>query len=103
MGYEDKELISIKDFINNEDYRNTVIDAYESIKTLVNVPKVWFRSDHYFGYLRATNAAYDKQLQISEVSDVVDILSKKLSKYPLSESNEILNRYMRLGNFVRYK
>ena len=103
LGYEDKELISIKDFINNEDYRNTVIDAYEDIKTLVNVPKVWFRSDHYFGYLRATNAAYDKQLQISEVSDVVDILSKKLSKYPLSESNEILNRYMRLGNFVRYK
>ena len=54
--------VDLVKFIWDENYRNTAIAAYESIKYKVNALDVLLKVPHYFGYLKACGALY-KSLQ----------------------------------------
>lgn len=84
---KNKYSVDLIKFIWDENYRNTAIAAYESIKYKVNILDVLLKVPHYFGYLKSCGALYKSLQNVSVQYREQDRIAEKIIRGDLKISN----------------
>lgn len=99
---KNKYAIDITKFIWDENYRNTAIAAYESIKYKVNILDVLMKVPHYFGYLKACGALYKSlqnvSVQYREQDRIADTIIR--GELKVSNSKDIQKRLKSASRYI---
>ena len=94
--------VSVSEFIWDENYRNTAIKAYDSIKFKVNALDVLVKVPHYFGYLKACDALYQSlSYQSVQYREQDRILSKIIvGDLKIKSSKDIQSRLKTASRYI---
>ena len=98
--------ISFQQFIEDPNYRQRIIEAYEPIKAAVNIFEVMTTTEHYFGYAEALNANIQSMKLMSTSYRIADQISKEvLDKYfNVSRNGKLHEQYIkRVQKFINTK
>lgn len=99
---KNKYAVDITKFIWDENYRNTAIAAYESIKYKVNILDVLMKVPHYFGYLKACGALYKSlqnvSVQYREQDRIADTIIR--GELKISNSKDIQKRLKSASRYI---
>lgn len=95
--------ISFQKFIQDADYRDFIIKAYEPIKAAVNIFDVMTNSEHYLGYAEALNANIESISLASTSYRIANDVSKNvLNKYfKVARNGTLHDKYIkRVQKFI---
>lgn len=91
---EDTSKVNFNRFVNDNAYRQFIIETYDKLKFGVNIFDVMASNPHYFGYMKAADAQFEMFKNLSKVFRVIDGISKStLSKFIKSSSDN--QKYIR--------
>lgn len=96
-----KYRISFERFMNDEVYRNTIIDLYNGVKHTFNILDVVWTLPHFRGYLKAAFIDYTSQRSISSKFRAIDSIGGRvIDKYGFKSSKDIQGVYRGVQSFL---
>lgn len=96
-----KYRISFDRFMNDETYRNDVIEIYNGVKHSFNILDVMWTLPHYRSYLKAAYIDYSAQKVMSAKFRMIDkIGGEVIDKYGFRSSKDVLNVYKGVQSFI---
>ena len=93
-------VVDLKLFVTNADYRNFVIDEYEKVKKFINPFNVINYNPHYMGYLKAASIQKDLLFGTSRIIEVTDEISKNILNKYVRSTGESQKHIKKIQKFV---